>query len=185
MAPLTLPATSLITPAPATLPAPAKAPLSAPPHSASSTQNKLLPTLIFRGSEQRLRAIPSAPIADAGTTLDTPLPPDFPSAELFASALTRHAIETLHGVRPIGQLQSWFTPALFKAFTRRVALMAGETGYGAKRLPASVRRIRCTYPRQRVAEASVIVHDGERLRAVALRLEVLHKRWHVTALEIA
>jgi hypothetical protein len=47
-----------------------------------------------------------------------------------------------------------------------------------------VRRVRVCAPREGVAECSAVVHDGTRVRALAIRLERQPDRWQVTALEI-
>ena len=39
-------------------------------------------------------------------------------------------------------------------------------------------------PAQDVCEASAVVYDGDRVRAVALRAEALDDRWRVTALQL-
>jgi Family of unknown function (DUF6459) len=39
-------------------------------------------------------------------------------------------------------------------------------------------------PRDGVAEATVVVNDGARIRAVAVRLEGWDGRWRVTALQL-
>jgi hypothetical protein len=48
-----------------------------------------------------------------------------------------------------------------------------------------VRTARVCHPRDDVAEASLVVHDGGRLRAMAIRLEGRDGRWVVTALQVA
>lgn len=145
------------------------------PHSSTS----------FRGSEASLSRRGDLHIHDGLVTLDTPLPPDFPSAESFAAAVSVHALETLFGRRPIHQLRSWFTPALYYSFARKVGLNSQVYQRNTPRKSTLVRRIRCYFPRARVAEAAVILYDGERLRAAAIRAEVQHEHWKVTALEIA
>ena len=47
-----------------------------------------------------------------------------------------------------------------------------------------VRRVHVCQIVPGVVEASVVVHDGNHLRAAAVRLEVRRGRWRATALEI-
>lgn len=155
------------------------------PRTIGSEHGTPMPTLLFRATERQLVQQAAGPVLDGITTLDSPLPPDIADPERFAAAVTRHAIEALFGQRPVRQLQSWFTPALFSAFVRKAALISTSTRQSGYRRPARVCRIRCTFPRSRVVEAALVVHDGQRLRAVALRMEVRHDHWHVIALEIA
>ena len=151
----------------------------------SAAKPRELPSIAFRASENELRRTVELEAGGVIATPDTPLPPGFPDAEAFSAAVARHAVEALLGRRPVSQLQSWFSPALYTAFCRKVALTFTSSTAHFKRLPPVVKRIRCTYPRARVAEAAVLLHDGERMRAAAVRLEVRRSHWHVTALEIA
>ncbi|WP_448631689.1 Rv3235 family protein [Cellulomonas soli] len=50
--------------------------------------------------------------------------------------------------------------------------------------PPLVRRVRVCAVDPHAAEATVIAHDGQRVRAVALRLETHRGAWRVTALEV-
>ena len=47
---------------------------------------------------------------------------------------------------------------------------------------ATVRSVRACEPADDVAELSATVHAGQRVRAVAMRLEVRHGRWCCTRL---
>ena len=49
---------------------------------------------------------------------------------------------------------------------------------------AVVRGVRVCLPADGVAEASAVVIDADRVRAVAVRLEGLDGRWRATALEV-
>lgn len=107
-----------------------------------------------------------------------------PNARKFAAQITIQAIEILQGKRPLRQLQTWLNPQVYQALARRASL--GMRIFGkAERCPLPrLRRVRACYPRPGVAEVCVIVHDGIKMRAAALRLEARRENWQVTALEI-
>ncbi|HEY7010730.1 MAG TPA: Rv3235 family protein [Jatrophihabitantaceae bacterium] len=90
-------------------------------------------------------------------------------------------IETTAGRRPLNQLTSLVSPA--------VALgMRGDFERAARRgrphwmHRANVRTVRSSQPSENVAELSATVGVGERVRAIAMRLEVRHGRWCCTKL---
>ena len=47
-----------------------------------------------------------------------------------------------------------------------------------------MRRVRVCEPADGVAEAAVVVHHGDRVRAVALRLVGQDGKWRVSALQV-
>ncbi|MDD7466129.1 MAG: Rv3235 family protein [Actinomycetaceae bacterium] len=172
--------------------------ISSPPrsHDVSTTEEekagdihhpRLALTPTFRSTDINSLAT-QRDIHDGFTTLDSPLPEDFPRPETFALGIARQGVEALLGLRPARQLQSWFTTPLYQAFTRKVFLTLETlkaSNAASPTRPVKVVRIRCTRPRIRVAEAAVIIHDGASIRAVAIRLEVRHGRWQVCAFEVA
>lgn len=146
-----------------------------------------MPALTFRSTDLHPVAT-TRDVHDGVTTLDSPLPANFPQPDAFAVGIARQGVEALLGLRPVRQLRSWFTASLYQAFTRKVSLTLEafrDSGISAPTHPVRVIRIRCTRPRVRVAEAAVLVHDGKSLHAVAIRLEVCHGRWQVCAFEVA
>lgn len=99
------------------------------------------------------------------------------------------AIEVLAGTRPVNQLarrldQKCLTALQHRAFlTRREAVRAPRKLGGLHRNPA-VRSVRACEVTPDIYEASAVVIDELRARAVALRLERSKQIWRVTALEI-
>ncbi|KGM13526.1 Rv3235 family protein [Cellulomonas bogoriensis] len=91
------------------------------------------------------------------------------------------AVETLSGARPLGQLARWVSPQIYDSLARRRE--AGGTRTGTVRR-ATVLRTRVCSISDSVAEASVVVHDGRRVRAGAVRLEVRRGQWRATVLQI-
>lgn len=126
--------------------------------------------------------------ADASTTSDAAPPePDvreLPPVAPWAATLARAAVEVLTGSRPSAQLARWLTADLYEALVRRAGLAVRINGRPAQALCARVRRVRCSEVRPGVHEVAVVVHDGVRVRAAAVRVECRRGRWQATALEI-
>lgn len=108
-----------------------------------------------------------------------------PDVQQTCTQLVQAVVEVLSGVRPVSQLIRWLTPEVYNALQRRAALGArlGHQPVGAGRR-AIVRRVHVCSPADGVAEASAVVVDRGRVRAVAVRLEGLDGRWRATALEV-
>lgn len=107
-----------------------------------------------------------------------------PDPAALSRSLVQAVVEVLGGVRPAAQLLRWLSADVYAGVQRRAAL-AARLRRG--RVPARrvvVRQVQVCVPRDGVAEAAVVVRDGDRVRAVALRLEGLDGRWRVTALEV-
>nr|WP_253281019.1 Rv3235 family protein [Arcanobacterium phocae] len=117
--------------------------------------------------------------------LDRPLPADIVPATTFSARIVGQAIEVLHGHRPVRQLQSWLASGVYRALVCRAGLNQRLHGPAPQTSRPAIRRVHVNHPRRRIAEVSVVVHDGFRIRAVALRLEIHRDHWIVTALEIA
>lgn len=99
------------------------------------------------------------------------------------------AIEVLAGTRPVQQLARRLDPRCLAALqhraalTRRVASGSSPTAGRLHRNP-SVRSVQACRISDDVYEASAVVVEELRVRAVALRLERGKLAWRVTALEI-
>jgi hypothetical protein len=99
------------------------------------------------------------------------------------------AIEVLAGIRPAQQLARRLDPRCLAALqhravlTRRVASGSSPAAGRLHRNP-SVRSVRACQVSADVYEASAVVVDELRVRAVALRLERSRLVWRITVLEI-
>ena len=82
------------------------------------------------------------------------------------------------------QLRHWFTADVYGVLQRRAALAMRTQGKRDIRLKTRFKNIHISYIRPRIAEITAIVHDGLRLRAIALRMEFSRSTWKVTALDI-
>jgi len=107
------------------------------------------------------------------------------------AALAGAVVEVLSGHRPAAQLVRWTTLEVHEGLVRRAALAArlrrsraGSRAPARAGRPAVVRRVRVCRPAEGVVEASAVVVDGERVRAVAVRLEGWDRRWRATAVEV-
>ena len=100
------------------------------------------------------------------------------------AGVVQAVVEVLSGARPAAQLLRWLSADVYAGVQRRAALAARMRGRRPLARRATVRRVVLSSPRDGVAEAAVVVQDGQRVRAVALRLEGLDGRWRVTALEV-
>ncbi len=106
-----------------------------------------------------------------------------PEAVRWAGQFVQAAVEVAAGLRPPAQLTRWATDDVREALGRRGALNRRRGICDASRRRV-VRSVRASSPRTGVAEASAVVSDGTRLRAVALRMETVEGRWRVTALQL-
>lgn len=99
------------------------------------------------------------------------------------------AIEVLAGTRPIQQLSRRLDQRCLAslqhraALTRRLAAGPSPTAGRLHRNPA-VRSVRACEVASGIYEASAVVVDELRVRAVAVRLERSNQVWRITALEI-
>ena len=113
------------------------------------------------------------------------------SAQRLQGMLKKYdpAIEVLAGTRPAQQLSRRLDPRCLAALqhraalTRRVASGSSPTAGRLHRNP-SVRSVRACRVSDDVYEASAVVVEESRVRAVALRLERGAASWRVTVLEI-
>lgn len=99
-------------------------------------------------------------------------------------ALVQAAVEALRGARPIAQLVRWVTPQVYESVAQRAALTTRVRGEAPAGFRTSIRRVRLCRLGDTAVEAAVIVDDGPRVRAVAVRLEMHRNSWRAVALEI-
>jgi hypothetical protein len=112
---------------------------------------------------------------------------DLPDPRQWAGHLAQAVVEVMAGSRSAPQLVRWTTPEVYAVVARRAALAArraAAAGHGRPRRRAVVRQVLVCEPADGVAEASVVVVDGERVRALAMRLTGLDGRWRLEALQV-
>lgn len=138
------------------------------------------PTLAARVAV--LRATDRSPVLEAVDEDRGPEPTADPAH--VARAIAHAVVEVLLGRRPVTQLARWVTPGVYETLQGRAALTARVLGGRTSGRGAAVRRVRVCAVEPHVCEAGVVVDDGVRVRAVALRLETHRGTWRTTSLEV-
>ena len=112
-------------------------------------------------------------------------------AQPWVTRFVQAAVEASAGVRPTSQLVRWTSPEVQDVLERRALLAVrlarrrssgGQAGSWRGRV--LVRTVVCCSPRPGICEASAVVQDHDRTRAVAVRAERLEGRWRATVLEL-
>lgn len=132
------------------------------------------------------------PLSPGRQATSTPLRPVDDMAEVRAVTRTtvQAAMEVLAGIRPIHQLARRLDPRCLAALQHRAALIRRElTRTGSPALArlhrnSTVRSVRVCEVADGIYEASAVVVDDVRARAVAVRLEQSKQVWRVTELVI-
>ena len=142
-----------------------------------------------------LRLVPGDPAPAPGPDTSEPSAPLVWAADetreicAISRSTVQAAIEVLAGIRPAQQLARRLDERCLAslqhraALTRRVPCGASPTAGRLHRNP-SVRSVRACRVSADVYEASAVVVEESRVRAVALRLERSRLAWRVTVLEI-
>ncbi|MCZ2822296.1 Rv3235 family protein [Modestobacter sp. VKM Ac-2977] len=105
---------------------------------------------------------------------------ELPDPQAAGRRLVTLTLEAFAGRRPIGQLQSLVSPALFQALSGRRRPRWCTEGTA----PMLLGSVRVCEPVDGVAEISAVARRGGRAHAVAARLEGIDGRWRCTALQI-
>lgn len=109
--------------------------------------------------------------------------PPLPDARRWAASMAKASVECLLGLRPAPQLARWIDGPVYEVLARRAGLAARMRG-NQRSLGARIVSAHVQERADGAVEATVSVHDGTRVRAAALLLEIFHGRWLVTSLEI-
>lgn len=136
--------------------------------------------LAFRSHQEKI-----ALWADDDYRPGHPLPAEMRLPAQAIGQIVVHAIEILLGHRPPSHLRNWLSPQVFDSLVRRTGLAIRIKGREPRGRTPRVLRTQICHPGQRAIEAAVVVHDGRRVRAAALRAEFIRRRWRIVALEIA
>lgn len=113
-------------------------------------------------------------------------------------SIAHAAVDAFHGTRPVTQLARLVAPAVYEQLAARsraqqevnkingVVRVSGTRPIngGVMRPTTRVLRARVLRVSPVAAEATVIVLDGARVRAAALRVEEFRGRWRATVLQI-
>ena len=112
---------------------------------------------------------------------------ELPDPTVWAGRITLALLEVMTGIRPAAQVLRWTSPEVYAVVARRSALVARRVAEGnAPRTRPRLRviRVRVCEPADGVAEATVVVGDSARVRAVAVRLVGQDGKWRVSALQV-
>ncbi|MGV3712740.1 Rv3235 family protein [Pseudolysinimonas sp.] len=110
-----------------------------------------------------------------------------PDPQPLVENLTRCVIEILAGARELDQIARWVSDDVYRHLLKRVVLSSRARqakGAQAQRPTFTIGSVMLCEPRDGVVEASVVVRGRARVRAVALRLEGLDRRWRATAIHV-
>src|ERR1700712_1834221 len=97
-----------------------------------------------------------------------------PAATRSGPVLARALVEVLCGQRPLAQLRVHCAPEVFAGLQARPVLR-GALGH--------LLNVRVCEPADGAAEISVVFRRGERVRALAFRIQGVDGRWRITALQ--
>lgn len=110
---------------------------------------------------------------------------ELPDPQTWAGTVARACVEALRGTRPPAQLNRWLDPEVFTALSRRAGLAARMRAHPSRGRAVRVRRVRPCRISPGVWEAAVVLVDGRRVRAAAVRIEEHRGHWRTTAVQIA
>ena len=106
---------------------------------------------------------------------------DLPEPNAWVKHIAQALVEVMSGARPAPQVIRWTSPEVYSVVARRNAT-SGRRKAVARR--ALVRRVRICEPVDGVVEACAVVLDNGRVRALAMRLTGVDRRWVVTELQV-
>ncbi|HBO53948.1 Rv3235 family protein [Janibacter terrae] len=109
---------------------------------------------------------------------------DLPDPREWAAHIAQGLVEVMHGVRPPGQVMRWTSPEVYVVVARRGSRAARRATTTGRSHRTRVVRVHTCEPAPDVVEAAVVLVDGGRVRALALRLVGRDRRWVVEALQV-
>lgn len=109
---------------------------------------------------------------------------ELPDPRRWAAHIAQGLVEVMHGVRPPSQVMRWTTPEVYAVVARRGSRAGRRRTSSGAAHRTRVLRVHVCEPADDVAEAAVVLVDGGRVRALAVRLVGRDHRWVVEALQI-
>lgn len=106
---------------------------------------------------------------------------DLPDPHAWVRHMAQALVEVMSGARPAAQVIRWTTPEVYSVLARRNAV-SNRRAVVARR--AIVRRVRICEPVDGVVEACAVVLDNGRVRALAMRLTGVDRRWVISELQV-
>ena len=154
------------------------APPPARPRTATTPAGGPPPTLAER--IRVLRADDRSLVSDETDETPSARPMEDPS--LVVRRLAGASVEVIAGRRPAAQLARWLAPGVLDELRARAIVTRAAVPPLAR--AAAVRGMRVCALHEHLVEATAVVDDGRRVRAIALRLEAHRGAWRATALEV-
>ena len=114
-------------------------------------------------------------------------PPERIDPRQWAARITLATFEVLLGRRPAAQLARYIDQRTAATLATHASVYARRraAARGAKPVTPQITSTRIQQPHPEAAEATIVLHDGYRFRAVAMRLTGRNTSWVCTAFEIA
>jgi hypothetical protein len=138
-------------------------------------------------SPRRALSLATSRLGPDGDTADEPTPTpraELPDPRRWTARLVQASVEARQGDRPMAQLLRWTTREVYDRLTREASATQASLTRRRGTVRPIVRSLHLDEPADGVVEACAVVDDGDRSRAVALRLEGLDGRWLCTALTV-
>ena len=104
-----------------------------------------------------------------------------PEPEAWVTHMAQALVEVMSGARPAPQVIRWTSPEVYAILLRRNAVSSRREVVARR---AIVRRVRICEPVDGVVEACAVVVDNGRVRAIAMRLTGVDRRWVVSELQV-
>jgi hypothetical protein len=104
-----------------------------------------------------------------------------PEPVAWVTHIAQALVEVMSGARQAPQVIRWTTPEVYAVVARRNAVASRRAMVSRRAL---VRRVRVCEPVDGVVEACAVVVDNDRVRAIAMRLTGIDRRWVVSALQV-
>jgi len=125
------------------------------------------PAALHRRTPRPIRSVAAHPVREPNASHE---------ALVFADAALRRVLEVVDRRRPIAQLRPLVTPALIDTI-----IAMAQTPHTAA---ATLRRVRLRMVNDEAAEVFATYTRGQRLRAVAARVDRINERWRIVGLQI-
>jgi hypothetical protein len=113
---------------------------------------------------------------------------ELPDPSSRIQALAFGVVQVIAGERSVDQISQWVTDEVYQRVRARAVAAKLARRYGKNEpryaLNLQVRKVKTQSPRDGVVESVVLLSASDRIRAVAIRLEGLNRRWRATAISV-
>lgn len=107
---------------------------------------------------------------------------ELPEPGPWVRQMIRACLEVIDGARPAHQLSRWMTPEVHDRLARRGLLSRRRRTRPCH--PNTVRALLTCQPTDGVVEVSAVVAHGGRVRALAMRMTGVDRRWLITVFDL-